>query len=109
MTSAPARQLYSPEDLLTMEDGDWYELEDGVLEEKPVGAESEDVADNLRSQIRRFLEQQPLGHVIGANVGLQIFPDRPRRLPRPDGGFIARGKLVDERMPPGHLRQVPDL
>ena len=39
-----AERLYSVEDLLNMEEGDAYELDDGVLKELPVGFESEEVA-----------------------------------------------------------------
>ncbi|MBA4179326.1 MAG: hypothetical protein C0506_01945 [Anaerolinea sp.] len=104
-----AERLYSVEDLLTMEDGDAYELDDGVLKELTVGAESAKVAYELLRRLGNFLEGKRLGQVIPDTVGLHIFPDRPRRLPRPDGGFIRDGRLPGNRLPKGFMTVAPDL
>lgn len=104
-----AERLYSVEDLLNMEDGDAYELDDGVLKELIVGAESAKVAYELLRRLGNFIEGKRLGQVIPDTVGLQIFPDRPRRLPRPDGGFIRDGRLPGNRLPKGFMTVAPDL
>ncbi len=104
-----ADRLYTVEDLLIMEDGDAYELDDGVLREVPKGAESEEVAFELLAELRNFLKGQNLGRVLPPNVGLQMFVDRPRRLPRPDGGFIKAGRLPGNRFPKGFLKIAPDM
>ena len=104
-----AERLYSVEDLLNMEEGDAYELDDGVLKELPVGAESEEVAYELLRQLGNFVQGKRLGRVIPSSVGLQIFPDRPRRLPRPDGGFIKAGRLPGNKFPKGFLTTAPDM
>ena len=104
-----AERLYSVEDLLSMEEGDAYELDDGVLKELPLGAESEEVAYELLRQLGNFIQGKGLGRVIPSSVGLQIFPDRPQRLPRPDGGFIRAGRLPGDRFPKGFLKVSPDM
>ncbi len=104
-----AERLYSVEDLLHMEEGDAYELDDGVLKELPVGAESEQVAYELLRRLGNFLEGTGLGMAISQNIGLQIFPDRPQRLPRPDGSFIRAGRLPGNRLPKGFLTIAPDM
>ncbi len=104
-----ADRLYTVEDLLAMEDGDSYELDDGVLKEVPMGAESEGVAFELLRRLGNYLEGRGLGLVLPQSVGLQIFVDRPRRLPRPDGGFIKAGRLPGNRLPKGFLKIAPDM
>ncbi|MEO6397978.1 MAG: Uma2 family endonuclease [Tepidiformaceae bacterium] len=103
-----ANRLYSVEDLLSMEEGDAFELDDGVLRQLPLGAESAEVAYELLRQLGNFIEGKGLGRVIPANVGLQIFANRPQRLPRPDGGFIRAGRLPGDRFPKGSLKVAPD-
>lgn len=109
MTEAATRRLYSPDDLLSMEDGDIYELEDGELCEVPVGAESQLVAFELVRRIDDFVKERRLGLILPPEVGLRIFPGRPLHLRRPDGGFVGRGKLPGDRMPKGFLTVAPDL
>lgn len=109
MTEAAVRHLYSAEDLLAMEDGDAYELDDGELVEVPVGFESQDVAGELLRRLGNFLEGRAIGRVIPMEVGLQIFPNRPRRIPRPDGGFITFERLGTRRAPKGFLTKAPEL
>ena len=104
-----AERLYSVEDLLTMEEGDAYELDDGVLKELPVGFESEEVAVNLIAEMRIFLRTRHLGRIVPPNVGLHIFPDRPGRMPRADGGFISYAALSSGPSPRGFLTSVPEL
>ncbi|MBN9491792.1 Uma2 family endonuclease [bacterium] len=92
-----------------MEDGDAYELDDGELVEVPGGFESQDVAGELLRRLGNFLEGRSMGRVVPMELGLQIFPDRPRRIPRPDGGFISFERLGSTRAPTGFLTQPPEL
>ena len=83
-------QRYTPEDLLAMPDGHRFDLVDGHLVERNMGAESVD-----RSQINRYLgnyaETSQHGLVLGPDCGYQIFPDDPNRVRFPDGSFIRAG------------------
>lgn len=109
MTEAAVRHLYSAEDLLTMEDGDAYELDDGELVEVPVGFESQLVVTKLLARMDEALRIDPMGTLVPPEVGLQIFPGRPRRVPRPDGGFISFDRLGSRRAPKGFLTEAPEL
>jgi Uma2 family endonuclease len=109
MTEAAVRHLYSAEDLLSMEDGDSYELDDGELVEVPVGFESQDVAGEVLRHLGNFLHEKPIGRVVPMETGLQIFTGRPRRIPRPDGGFISFERLGTKRAPKGFLTIAPEL
>ncbi|MGI8927257.1 MAG: Uma2 family endonuclease [Tepidiformaceae bacterium] len=104
-----AARLYSADDLLCMRDGDDFELDDGELREVPVGAESDGVAVLLLHHLANHIEGKAAGTLIGSSTGLQIFPGRPRRIPRPDGGFISTARLPGGRLPKGFLTVAPDL
>lgn len=108
MTEAAIRHLYSAEDLLHMEDGDSYELDDGELVEVPVGFESQQVAARLFAKLDAFTLEPELGIALPMEVGLRIFPN-PRRIPRPDGGFISFERLGAKRAPKGFLTIAPEL
>lgn len=99
----------TPEDLLRMPDGHRYELVDGQLVERKMGAESSEVGLRLMSRVVVFVEVQRLGRCFQSDCGLQIFPDRPKKVRFGDGSFVGRGRLPDDRPPKGHLRIPPDL
>ena len=100
---------YSPEDLLTMPDGHRFELIDGQLVERNLGAESSLVAANTISLLRVYSRSQKRGRVFATDCGYQIFPDRPKQVRYPDGSFIDSGRLPDNKVPPGHIRIAPNL
>jgi Uma2 family endonuclease len=99
----------TPEQLLEMPDGDRYELIDGKLVERDMGAESSLVAAAIIELLRHFGRTHDLGKVFAPDCGYQIFPDRPRLVRYPDASFIARGRLPGDKVPKGHVRIHPDL
>src|SRR2546421_12837398 len=102
-------QEYTPEDLLRLSDGPRYELIDGRLVERHVGARSSRVGIRLASLLDGHAVAQKLGHVFGSDCGYQVFPHHPNRVRFPDVSFIARGRLPNEEEPEGHVRIPPDL
>jgi Uma2 family endonuclease len=100
---------YTPDDLLEMPDGERYELVDGQLVERPMGAEADWVAVELVTLLRNHVVQRKLGYVFGSSTGYQCFRDDRRKLRRPDGSFIATGRLPGNRIPKGHIKIAPDL
>jgi Uma2 family endonuclease len=100
---------YTPEDLLTIEGGRSYELVGGRLVEKNLGLEASAVVVNLLTLLRTHVKAHRLGHVLEGESGYQIFSEEPNRVRKPDGSFIAHGRLPDERLPRGHCRIPPDL
>lgn len=99
----------TPEDLLAMPDGHRYELVNGKLVERNMGAESSEVAARLIRILGNHVEAQHLGKYFAPDCGYQCFPDEPKKVRYPDGSFVARGRLPDERAPRGHLRIPPDF
>ncbi len=100
---------YTPEELLRMPDGDRYELVDGHLVERAMGAESSRVGVIILRLIDTHASANRLGLVFGMDCGYQCFPGQPNRLRYPDGSFIARGRLPGDRPPEGHVPIAPDL
>jgi Uma2 family endonuclease len=99
----------TPEQLLEMEDGHRFELIDGKLVERHLGARSSKAAWNLQFLLGQYVVPRDLGDVFGADCGYQIFQEEPKRVRYPDGSFIARGRLPEDRPPGGHVRIPPDL
>lgn len=99
----------TPEDLLTMPDGHRFELVNGKLVERNMGAESSQVAANWIRLVGTHVQANKLGKVFAPDCGYQCFPDEEKKVRFPDGSFIARGRLPDERTPLGHIRIPPDL
>jgi Uma2 family endonuclease len=99
----------TPELLLEMPDGPRFELLNGKLVERHMGAESSRVAARAISLLDQFVSPQRLGQVFATDCGYRIFEDEPNRVRFPDGSFIARGRLPGEKIPKGHLTLFPDL
>jgi Uma2 family endonuclease len=104
-----AATTYTPEDLLAMPDGDRYELVDGRLVERSMGAESSFIGANLLSLLVVFCKTHGLGWVFGADCGYQCFPGQPGLVRKPDVSFLRSDKLPGGRLPEGHVKVAPDL
>lgn len=109
MAVAVDERRYCPEDLLGMPDGDAYELVNGELVERKMGAESGWIAGELLARLRIFVAGTHVERIFPSEVGYQCFPDDPRRVRKPDVSFIRAGRLPGNRIPRGHLRAAPDL
>ena len=107
--NAPVMPSLTADDLLQMPDGDMYELSNGRLEERNMGAASARAATRLLVRIGEFADSHDAGDVFMAEVGYQIFPDDPTRVRKPDLSFVRRGRFPDNKLPQGHCRVVPDL
>lgn len=100
---------YSPEDLLTMEDGDRYELVGGELVEKPVGFKSSNVAGELLYRLKEFCKARKFAAwVLPADTSYQCFADA-NMVRRPDVSLVAEHRLPVRTEPRGHCRIAPDL
>jgi Uma2 family endonuclease len=110
MSTAATKTRYTPEDLLTMEDGDRYELVDGRLVERQTSFWSSYVAGQVLGTLLNFCDNQPLGWVFPGGVGYQCFPDAPGNVRRSDVSFIALKRLpLDQATTAGHVPLPPDL
>jgi Uma2 family endonuclease len=85
-------------DVLAMDDrgGPLCELIDGTLVEKTMGVYESWLACRIIHFIQSFLDQHPLGIVIGPDGFLKLFRNQVRA---PDVAFIRRERLPDGRVP----------
>src|SRR5215475_3008670 len=109
MHPSVASQRYTPEDLLAMPDSHRFDLVDGQLVERNMGAESSWIALQINSRLCSYAETSQPGLVLGPDCGYQIFQDDPNRVRFPDGSFIRSGRLPNDALPRGRIRVVPDL
>ena len=108
-TAIATEARYTPEDLLAMPDGKRYELVDGRLVERKMGAESSWVGTRLASRLDRFCEDNNLGIVWAADNGYQCFAHAPGLVRRPDVSFVKKGRLPGDVAPKGWVKIPPDL
>jgi Uma2 family endonuclease len=95
--------------LLAMPDGKSYELVDGQLVERHMGAKSSWVGGRLHSHLDRFCEEHGLGWALPSDNGFQCFPHEPRLVRRPDVSFVRYGRLPGEVLPEVWIKIPPDL
>src|SRR4029453_7354590 len=86
MQHSVVSQRYTPEDLLAMPDGHRFDLVDGHLGERNMGAESSWIAQQINRYLGNYAETSQHGLVLGPDCGYQIFPDDPNRVRFPDTG-----------------------
>jgi Uma2 family endonuclease len=109
MTIANTGTLFTPDDLLRMENAVNYELVDGKLVERHLGMRSSQIAARVLALVSRFASENRLGLTFGADAGYQCYPDAPDRVRKPDVSFIRAGRLPGDEAPEGHCRIPPDL
>ncbi len=80
-----------------------YELEDGVLVEKPMGWYEAILATLISTKIGIYLETQDLGQVLGADGSLKILPGKVKI---PDVSFISWQRFPKKRL---GRRPIPAL
>jgi Uma2 family endonuclease len=102
-------RLYTPDDLLQMPDEGRFELVDGKLVERNMGAESSLIATLLLTRVATFVAANARGITFTTDCGYQIYPQRPNLVRFPDGSFVRAGRLANNVVPKGHMRIVPDL
>lgn len=105
---APVSDI-TPEQLLSMPEGDRFELIDGQLVERDMGAESAWIGGEIHSRLRDFAKKHNAGWVLPPDASYQCFQDRPTRVRRPDVSLIRFGRLPGEQLPKGHIPITPDL
>ncbi len=80
-----------------------YELEDGILVEKPMGWYESLLAALIIGKLHAFLEKNDLGKVLGADGSMKILPGTVKI---PDVSFITWARWPKDRLP---RRPVPTL
>jgi len=105
-------QLY-PGQHLTLEEferlpksGIKYELLEGALIMTPAGLQHEEIGVNLIVAVKRYLEQNPIGHLYGSSAGYRMRDDT---ILSPDLSFVRQEQLPFGRSPTGYGNFAPDI
>jgi Uma2 family endonuclease len=102
-------QPLTPEDLLAMPEANGYELVDGQVVEKNVSILSSIVGTLLSGLLAAHCLAKGLGWVVHADCGFQCFPDHPKKVRKPDVGFVRRERLPSQELRQGNCPIHPDL
>lgn len=97
---------YTADDLLRMAEGERYELVDGELVERDMGALSGWVGGEVFGRIREYARQHG-GWAFGDGVGYRCYTDDPERVRKPDASFVGADRLPSP--PEGYITIAPDL
>lgn len=110
MHAVATERLYTPEDLLTMPDGDRYELIDGRLVEHDMSFWSCFVASNINRLVANHCHEHKSGWPVGEGATYQCFPDAPNMVRKADVSFIRLSRLsLAQATSKGHCPIAPDL
>lgn len=105
--TAPSREL-TPGDVLDMPDGNSYELVDGRLVEKQMGAISQYVGTRLAHFLANHCDPLGLAYVF-SECGYTCFPGKPNQLRLPDVSCVRVDRLPFDQIGEGFLKVRPDL
>jgi Uma2 family endonuclease len=105
--SSVAEQSYTPDDLLTMPEGDKYDLVDGHLVERNLSRVSNWVGTELSRMIANVVRERKLGWVWNATMGYVCFPDSPKKVRFPDVSFVRTERLPDALTADGGYVYIP--
>jgi len=110
VSTAEANKTFTPDDLLTMEDGNRYELVDGKLMEMEMSTWSSYVAGVLFRLLANHCVEKNLGWVFPEGTSFQCFADDPGKVRKPDSAFIQLSRLsAEQARREGHSTVAPDL
>ena len=97
------------EEFETLPDTKGYELIDGVLVEKNMGALSALVGMYVGELLSAHCRRTGAGWVFGPEGGYRCFPDLPNRVRKPDVSFVSATRMSVDQIPKGYPKLAPDL
>jgi Uma2 family endonuclease len=106
--TAPVSTPITAEEFLLMPESEGHELVDGELVEVGMGSESSWIGGYLFHQLMNFVLPRRIGRLFPQESGIQIWPDRPNLVRKPDTYFIRRERISGPN-PTGWMRVAPDL
>jgi Uma2 family endonuclease len=108
--STALQTRYTPEDLLTMPDGDRYELVDGELVELNMSTLSSYVAGEIHRRLGNHSAEHRQAWIFPEGTSYQCFPDTPNKVRKPDTSAIRLERFTAaQASETGHIPIVPDL
>ena len=109
MSTVASNSFITPEELERMPDAVAYELVDGQLVERNLGAESSAIAAKILGLLVVFLRMHRIGEPFTSEASYQCFGKSRKGIRRADASFVSRERLPGGRAPRGTLTMAPDL
>jgi Uma2 family endonuclease len=110
VTARAARPPVTPDDLLTMPDGDAYELIDGRLRMMEMSAQSSGLGAVVSLLVGLHVRTNRVGRMVGSDASFRCFPDDADKVRRPDVAYLSHARLsLEQYRAPGHLAVCPEL
>lgn len=109
MSIASPPRKYTAADLLSMPEGDRYELIDGELVEIDMSAESSWIAGEIHRRVANWVVERSLEWAFPDNTGFQCFPWDEERVRKPDLSFVLLARLPSGPPATGYVSVAPDL
>jgi Uma2 family endonuclease len=105
---APDRRI-TPEELLAMPEGKYWELIDGRARERPSNALAALTVTELSWRLGDACHREKLGSVLAGTLGYRCFPWNPNLIRRSNLSLIRADRLTPERMSESYCAIPPDL
>jgi Uma2 family endonuclease len=86
-----------------------FELIDGVVTEKKMGAENAAIQSLLNYYLNAVVVPAKLGAVLDSETMYQCFPQKAKQVRKPDVSFILRDRIPSDGIPRGICKIRPDL
>lgn len=102
-------RLYSVEEAKALPDAEMYELVDGVLKERDMGAIASLIEAWAQELLTGYARQSGLFWPFSPSVALHIFEERPRYFRRADSTLVARSRFAGQLPQARDLYLVPDF
>ena len=93
----------TPEELLNMPDAASFELVNGQLVERNVSTLSALVEGLVYVKVQPYVAANKLGFVWPGTLGFQCFPNRPKKVRKPDVSFVRADRLTAQLLETGHF------
>ena len=103
------RRKITIDEFMAMPDHESYDLRNGRLVERPMGAESEWIAGNILTKFNVHLDANPIGYAFNSGVNYRALEDADHSFNRPDVSFVVSDKVPDGDIPEGYMDVWPDL
>ena len=109
MTLLDEALFVTADEFLEMPDSVAFELVDGQLVERNLGAKSSRIAMRIGHFFEDHLEDDPVAHVFGSDATYKCFPDDPEMYRRADVSVILKSRLPGGQPPAGVIDIPPDV
>ena len=109
MTAKAPRPPITAAKFLSMSGTEGYELVDGLVREKAMGALSSWIQAGIQRRLSDVVGPAGLGFVFESECMYQCFPHKPEQVRKPDASFVRRGRLPGDVIPEGILTITPDF